>query len=238
MRTFSPATAAHFARRSAFSPEVLFWISPRNRSTGIVEPIGFWSGEDHRVFSIEGQDRTYYGAGEFISIEPLRRQLGIKTRTQKITFSAVSPGMMALMAQYDVRHAPVELHRALFDPLTEALIDEPHVILTGFVDKAASTRAPKNEGGAQVTIDVANHARALTRGLSRYRSDATLRARDPSDAIRQYASIADSVDTPWGRNAASGSNSAGGAAQWGPRRSSGGGESTPPATGGGSWPRR
>lgn len=237
MRVFSPATAAYFASREAFSGQVLIWVSPRNRDTGEVEPVGFWSGGDHQAFTIDGEVRTYYGAGEFATLDPIRRQTGIKTRTQRLTFSHVTPAAVALVRGYDLQHAPIEIHRALYHPLNETLIDEPHVILRGFVDKALVTRPPKNEAGGKVVLEIATHARALTRTLARYRSDATLRARAPDDEFRQYASIADSVDTPWGRNAASGSNSAGTPRKWGPS-SNAGSTPNPPATGGGSWPRR
>ncbi len=239
MRIYSPATAAHFASRGAFYGQILVWVAPRNRTTGAIEGVGFWSGDDHREFTIEGETRSYYGAGAFLGMDPIRRQLGIKTRTQRLRFSHISPAGMALIRAYDPRHAPIEIHRALFEPLTGNLIDAPHVILRGFIDKASSRRAPKGEGGGEITIEVATHARALTRSLSRYRSDATMRARAPGDGIRKYASIAEAVETPWGRHAASGSNSGGGRPSWGPSRDGGGaGGVSAPTSGGRSWPRR
>lgn len=239
MRLFTAATAARFASRSAFSGQVLVWLEARHRGTGATEGVGFWSGDDHAEFTIDGQTRTYYGAGAFLGMDPIRRQLGIKTRTQRVRFSHISPAGMALIRTYDPRHAPIEIHRALYDPLTGNLIDEPHVLIRGFVDKAPSRRAPKGQGG-EITVEIATHARALTRALSRYRSDATMQARAPGDGIRKYASIAETVDTPWGRHAASGSNSGGGGAPWAPGRNSAGadGGSGAAAGGGGSWLRR
>src|SRR5690606_5626327 len=101
MRIFTPATASYFAQRADFHGQILVWFTVRKRTTGAVEAIGFWSGADDRDFMIDGQSRTYYGASEFLSMDPIRRQLGIKTRTQRITFSAVSPVMMVLKSQYD-----------------------------------------------------------------------------------------------------------------------------------------
>ena len=205
MRSYSPTTAAYFASRAAFLGHVLVWLSARNRSTGATETIGFWTGVDHMEFTIGGQTRTYHGAGSMLAMDPIRQQTGIKVRTQRITFSQVSAEVLQALRVYDPRHAPVEVHRALFDPLSEALIDEPHLILRGYIDKAPLPTPPKGES-ATVAIEVASHARALTAQLARYRSDATLRHRAPGDAFRQYASIAD-AETPWGRAATSSSSS-------------------------------
>lgn len=198
MRVFSPATAAYLASRKPFMGHVLVWVTARHRTSGAVESIGFWTGADHQEFTIRGQTRLYYGAGSLLGIDPIRRQTGLKVRTQRITLSQIAPETEMLIRGYDPRHAPVELHRALFDPLTEELIDEPHELMSGFVDKAKVT-TPAKGGAGNVAIEIASEARALTKPLSRYRSDATLRARSADDAFRQYATLAASVDVPWGR---------------------------------------
>ncbi|MGN7870965.1 hypothetical protein [Paracoccus sp. 22332] len=198
MRTFSPATAAYLASRAGFIGHVLVWISARDRSSHAIETIGFWTGADHQEFTIDGQVRLYYAAGSLLKVDPIRRQTGVKVRTHRITFSQVAPEVEMLIRGYDPRHAPVEVHRALFHPDTETLIDEPHVILRGFVDRAPLTTPAKGEAG-QVALEIASEARALTRPLSRFRSDAGLRSRDDEDAFRQYSSLAGTVEVPWGR---------------------------------------
>lgn len=197
MRVFSPATAAYFASRQPFMGHVLVWVTARNRTSGEAEAIGFWTGADHRDFVIEGETRLYYGAGSLLAMDPIRRQAGLKVRTQRVTLSQIAPETEMLIRGYDPRHAPVEVHRALFDPLTEELIDEPHELFSGYIDKVKLT-TPAKGGAGSVSIEIASEGRALTRPLSRYRSDATLRARAADDAFRQYASETDR-ETPWGR---------------------------------------
>ena len=198
MRTYSTATAAYFASRSAFTGHVLVWLQARNRSDGTDETIGFWTGADHQDFVIRGQTRTYYGAGALLAMDPLRRQTGLKVRSQRISFSQVAPEVMMAVRGYDPRHCPVEVHRALFDPLTEQLIDEPHMILRGYLDKLKLPTPEKGKSGS-ITFEVATAGRALTKPVSRYRSDASLRARAPQDGFRKYASLADTVEVKWGR---------------------------------------
>lgn len=105
---------------------------------------------------------------------------------------------MIAIRGYDPRHAPVEVHRALFDPETEQLIDEPHMILRGYLDKLSLPTPAKNER-ASVNFEVATAGRALTKPVSRYRSNASLRARASEDGFRKYASLADTVVVKWGR---------------------------------------
>lgn len=199
MRLYTPATAAYLASRRAFMGHVLLWISARNRKTGIREQIGFWTGADHDQFVIDGQTRLYYAAGSMLKMEPIRRQSGLKVRTHRVTLSQIAPEVQVLIREYDARHAPVEVHRALFDPMSEALIDTPHLLLSGFVDKATVSNAGKG-ASAEVAIEIASEARALTKPLSRSRSDATMRVRAKDDAFRLYAGQTETVEVKWGRS--------------------------------------
>lgn len=198
MRIFSPATAAFFASRGATVAHVLIWLQARNRKTGTAETIGFWTGDDHREFAIDGQTRTYYGAGAAMAPDPLRLRTGVKAGSWRCKFSGASREAQMAVRGYDPRHAPVEVHRVLFDPLSRNLLDEPHLKLRGYVD-TISYQTPAKGGTGGITVQVAGSARALTRGLQRHRSHATLQARDDGDDFRKYASVADSGDTPWGR---------------------------------------
>ncbi len=199
MRAYSPTTAAYFAARSPIMAHVLIWVSARNRDTGAVEEIGFWTGADHQSFTISGAARTYYAAGALLSVDPLKWRTGLTVRTQRVTFSQVAPEVQQLIRGYEPRHAPVEMHRALFDPLSEGLINTPHLLLRGYIDKVTVTTPVKGKAG-DVTVEIASAARALTRPLNRHRSDAALTVRAAGDTFRKYASTTDKIDVPWGRN--------------------------------------
>lgn len=198
MRSYPSATAAYFASRAAFIGHVLVWLEAKDRATGAPETIGFWTGADHAEFIVGGVPRTYYAAGGLLKMDPIRRQTGLKVRSQRISFSQVSPEVMIAVRGYDPRHAPVEVHRAIFDPETDAQIDTPHLILRGYLDKLRLS-TPEKGGSGQVSFEVATAGRALTKPVSRFRSDASLRARAPTDAFRKYATLTDAVEVKWGR---------------------------------------
>lgn len=196
---FSPATASHFATSTRMHARALLWIRALNRDTGLPETIGLWNGADHRVFSIAGEDRTYYGAGSLLSVGQITSQIGLKVRTHRVTLSPLAPEVQMLIRGYEPRFAPVEIHRALFDPNSEALIDAPHRRFKGYIDKVAFKTGPKGEK-VTVELTLASAARALTIPLSRKRSNETLRARSSGDGFRKYADVAGTITVKWGQS--------------------------------------
>lgn len=198
MRSFTPTTAAAFASRAPLRAHVLIWISARDRSTGSLQTMGLWTGDDHAEFVISGQTRTYFGAGSLIGVDPLKFGTGLQVRTQRLRLAGVTPENALWIRGYDPRHAPVEMHRVLFDPETDLAIDAPHLVLKGYIDKIMLPTPKKGEAGS-IEVQIATAARALTKPLSLKRSNASLRGRSPDDAFRKYAVLADKVETSWGR---------------------------------------
>ncbi|RWR24937.1 hypothetical protein D2T29_22490 [Sinirhodobacter populi] len=195
---FSPATANYFATKTRIRARVLFWVRAINRETGAPETMGLWNGDDHRDFVIGGETRTYYAAGSLLSIDPITSQIGLKVRQHRVVLSPLAPEVQQLIRGYEPRFAPVEIHRALFDPDSHALIDEPHRRFKGYIDKIAFKTGPKGEK-VTVELTLASAARALTVPLSRKRSDETLRARSPNDGFRRYADVAGTITVKWGQ---------------------------------------
>ncbi|MFE3839657.1 hypothetical protein ABNX41_21770, partial [Rhodobacteraceae bacterium PA1-206B] len=74
MRTLPAAVAAHLAARKPLLVHQLLWISARNRTSGAVETLGLWTGEDHQSITVGGQSRTYYGAGAVLGIDPVTQR--------------------------------------------------------------------------------------------------------------------------------------------------------------------
>lgn len=196
MRAYDAATRAAL-NTTAIVARPLIWIRARDRDTGLEEAIGLWTGEDHQDFVIRGDTRTYYGAGTVLGIDPITYQTGISVRTQRITLSAISEEVAVAIRGYEPRHAPVEIHRALFDPAGYSLIAEPHRLFAGYIDRLTINTAAIG-GQSSVEMSLASSARSLTVPLNRRRSDESLRARSPGDAFRQYATVAATVAVKWG----------------------------------------
>jgi hypothetical protein len=196
MRTISPTLQAHLAARQGFVIRLLFYAWPKNRSTGAVEEVGLWTGATHQDFTIGGDLRSYAGAGGVMAIAPVISAIGLDIRHQRVTLSAIFPEVEDLMRGYDPHRAPAELHRALYDPASRALIEEPHRLFKGFITKAKITRP---EAGAMATVDLtlASTARNLTQPLAVRQSDASQRLR-AGDRFFKHADVSGEVDVIWG----------------------------------------
>ncbi len=201
MRSYDAPTLAALQSRTAVVARLLIWVIARNRSTGTPEALGLWTGSDDRSFTIAGTPRTYVGAGGLMGVPPLVAQTGIAVRMHRLTLSPLNDTVVDLIRTYDARFAPIEVHRALFDPVTTLLISEPHRVFKGLIDEIELPIDAEN-GDVRCEVTVASSARYLTRTLTLKRSDASQRRR-VGDRFLRYADVSGEVDVYWGERRAS-----------------------------------
>ncbi len=196
MRDLGSATVSHLASRGGICARLLFWIAARNRTTGATETLGLWNGDDVRGIEVGGELRTYHGAGALLEVEPMVMQVGTQVRMQRVSLAPAAPEVLLAIMGYDARLAPVEIHRALFDPASGALIGTPHRVFKGTVDAVElPVPAAGTEGAVQITL--ASTSRALTRTLASRYSDASMQLR-AGDRMFRYADISGAVPVFWG----------------------------------------
>lgn len=193
MRVYDGSTQTYINALDGIVARHLVWFTARNRSTGAAETIGIWNGDDHETFTI-GTSRLYYGAGSLLGIEPITAGVGLTVRVHQIRVSGISPQIEDLLRTYDARLASVEVHRALFNLATNALVGTPYRVMKGWVNGVKLTSGEASEA----VISVASAARALTKPLALYRSDAAMRERSATDTFRAYADISGQVGVWWG----------------------------------------
>lgn len=196
MREYGSATLTALQARAGIVSRVLIWFSARNRATNAVETMGLWTGADHEYFTISAASRLYYGAGNVMDIPQLTYQSGLAVRIHRIGLSPLTPEVMQLIRGYDVKSAPVEIHRALYSTDTRLLIEEPHRVLTGFVDEV-DLGTPAAGGTASCVLGIATSARVLTQDLAIKKSDETQRLR-LGDRMRRWGDVSGAVDVWWG----------------------------------------
>ena len=124
MRSYDAPTIAALQARGGIVARSLIWAVARNRSTGAAESLGLWTGADDRAFTISGSSRTYVGAGSVMEVPPLSAQSGLDVRMQRLSLSPISEAVATLIRTYDARFAAIEIHRALFDPITGLLVSD------------------------------------------------------------------------------------------------------------------
>lgn len=185
--------------RQGFNAAWLVWIDARNRNTGEPEPGGFWTGDDHQVFSIAGGDRLYFGSGSLLNVGEMRSAPDLLVQTLDITLT-ITEAAQEIFRTYDAAMQRIEVHRAVFDPLTMALAAEPDRVFLGTVDAAPYEEGPVG-GTSVIRATAAPMSRDLTRLVNLHKSDAALRARAATDGFRRYAGLPQR-DVAWGQQSA------------------------------------
>lgn len=183
--------------RGAIATEVLFWIEARNRSTGALETMGLWTGMDVRTFTVEGTARQYSGAGAVLDVPAIQSQAGLSIQMQSAALNILTPEVEQLIRGYDARQAPVEVHLALFDPDTNALLSISRVF-KGWLDQAPIKDGAKG-GTSSLSASLASNARILTRTVPLRVSEAGHRRAYPNDRWFRYIDVSGSVPVWWGQ---------------------------------------
>lgn len=197
MRDFAPATAAFLAARpTALRANVLIWITARDRVTGLPETLGLWDGPDHENIVVNGVSRAYFGAGSILGLESLVYGSVLDVRLATLKLSQISDEVEQAIRGYDARLASIEVHRIIWDSVTNTMQGPAHRILNGQID-AIVIDTPAEDSSGGVTVTIASAARALTRTLALRRDDESQRRRG-DDRIRRYATLSGVVSTPWG----------------------------------------
>lgn len=196
MRVYETAIASRLNDRAGLMVRHLLWIVAKNRDTGAAETIGFWDGDDHLEFTVEAETRTYYGVGTLLQVPDLTARVGLEVWQPEVSLSGIAPEVEIALRGYDPKLAPVQIHRAFFDPLSGELVGSPVRIFKGWID-AASIPTPEEGGEAVATITLASNSRALTRTIPAKKSDEAYKRRS-GDRIMRYADISGAVPVRWG----------------------------------------
>ncbi len=196
MRIYDSATQAQFTTRGALVSHRLVWIKARQIGTETVEAMGLWSGEDDISLTLEGELRTYQGAGGLLQAEPITAAAGLAVRVHQLHLAAIAPEVEDLVKGYDTRFAPVEVHRALIDPTTREIQGTPHRVFRGFLNNLDFPEA-EPDAAPIATLEVVSETRALTRTLATKKSDESHQARG-GDMFRRYGDISGVVPVYWG----------------------------------------
>lgn len=196
MKAYDPETLAYLARRGTSVVRILFQVWARSRSTGAIEGLGVWHGDHDLEVTIRGESRSYLRIAASIAMDEIATQAGTDVFYTELRLSPIDEAVAFMMTGYDLRNAPVEIHRALFWPETGALVAEPERLFKGWIDRAPQ---PVPEVGAEMdlTLVLASANLALGRTLALKKSDPALSAARSGDRFRRYTDVG-SVIVPWG----------------------------------------
>lgn len=202
MQSRPTVLSQHLIDRKPILVAWLVWITGRNRVTGAVESLGLWTGDDHQEIAVGGQLRTYYGAGGLVSLDPIRAGVGTDIRETRLRLAPMAAEVEQEVKGYEVRQAPIEVHRLVIDPTTMQGVGGPVLRLRGWINKLNDITA--GEGGeGRLDVTVVSSARAGTKTLALKKSDATGQLRTlpggGPDRFFQYSDVSGAVPVKWGQ---------------------------------------
>lgn len=196
MRSLDSAITNLLTAKGGLIVRHLVWISARNRSTGLPETLGVWSGDYTLAITIDGAARTYAFAGAALQIPEIVTVPGLSVRSLRLGLASIDAGVENIVRNYDTRFAPVEIHRAVIDPATRAIAAAPYRVFKGMINSLQFPR-PEPGGLAEVSLELVSENRVLTRGLPMKKSDHSQRQRS-GDRIRRYGDVSGVVPVYWG----------------------------------------
>lgn len=196
MKTVDAATFNYLQRRGGSVVRVMVYVWATSRSTQQIEGLGLWTGEDDRVFTVSGQDRTYYRATGMLQVDEIMSQPGTDVFMTTLTLSPIDQIVRTMIGGYNLRLAPVEIHRALFWPESGDLVAPPTRLFKAWVNQMPEDM-PEDGGQAEIKVSLASANRSLTRTLAFKKSDPALKEARQNDRFRRYTDVG-SVLVPWG----------------------------------------
>lgn len=206
MRNVDSATAAAYQSRRAHIPRYFVWIEARNRSTGDLETMGLWNGEDTVDVAVINPEsglpvtRTYHASGSLLNIDPIPSVSDLTVRNIRIGLSQISAAVQQAIRGYDPRLGRVQIHRGMLDLETREVIGNPVPLWDGQINGSPiETPAVGEEGG--IALDAVSHTRMLTRTNAAKRSDETQKLRD-GDRLRRHSDVAGEWAFWWGEEKA------------------------------------
>jgi hypothetical protein len=189
------AGLAFLTSRAPKEVQWLIWVTAADLVTGAPVSIGLWTGADHQSFTIGGVARTYYGAQGALQIPPISYAAGTEITSMEVSLS-VSSEADALVRGYNTRFKPVEIHCALFNPATGALVSIARAF-TGTIDGSPISTPVKN-GVGSIGLRLMSSARRGTMTSNARKSDASQRLRLSTDTFRLHGDLGAVASDTWG----------------------------------------
>lgn len=202
MIALSAAAQTALAERAVVARDMV-WFTVRDRDTNAPFSDGYWSDRDDVTATVidpatgGAVSRLYRAGGALVAVGGIPRVAGTAVQSITLRLSQVVDRINDLLRGYDPRQGRVEIHRALFNATTRALVADPFPRFYGWIDRVdITTPAEGGEGG--VSVVCVSDVREMGRSNPATRSDASQRARSATDSFYADAATAGELPIFWG----------------------------------------
>lgn len=203
MRTVNASVLAALAQRQLIARDFI-WITARNFGTGLYESVGFWSDIGAvsalvmAAATLTPVARDYTGSGTMIQIDDVPLTSDLTVRTIGASLNGINTAVNNYVRGYDLKGAPVEIHRGLFDPVNRNLVGVAELRFVGFVDEVVFVTPPEG-GSGSINVKIVSHTRELTRASGEKRSDESQQRRAAGDRFYKDTGTVGEWEIFWGQ---------------------------------------
>jgi len=205
MRDVDPAELAAIQARTVVA-RTLVSLTVKNRLTGAPVPLGFWMDAGPGAFNVINprtgatEGRAFVGDA-LISVGEIPLISDISVREVEAVLAAIDDDVQEAVRTYDVRNAPIEIHRVYLDPVTMLQVAPARCRFLGQVDTAPIETAA--EGGAStVTLSCTSTTQELRRKNPDVASHESQILRSSTDDFYRDTGVAGDWTLFWGKKQA------------------------------------
>jgi len=213
VRTLSSQNATALAARRLI-PRDFIWVEARDLETGDIVADGQWSDIGPITCDVINPNtggsvsRTFFGSGTLTRVSDIILSSTISAQPATITMSQVHDRVEALLRGYDVKQAPVQIHRGLLDIDTRQLVAPAFCRFLGYVDQV-KFNTPEEGADGSVTLTCNSHTQEMMRSNPDLRSHESQQLRLIGDAFYQDVQVVPMWEHFWGKQSGKVSTSGG-----------------------------
>lgn len=203
MRNISAQNLAALQARQLVARDFL-WLTARSLQTGAPFSYGFWSDIGDVSAPVLNpntglsETRNFEGSGTLIQISDVPLVSNVSVQNVTIQMSQLDPAVENIVRGYDLKQAPVEIYRGLFDPNSRQIVAPALCRFVGFVDTLEITTPKENEAGG-ISLTCASHTQEMTRGNPDTRSNESQKKRLSTDNFFEDTTVVAEWEHFWGR---------------------------------------
>lgn len=202
MRDIDSDTQAALAARALVARDFI-QITGKKFSDGSTATAYFWSdlgtvtAEVIDAITGDAASHDYIGTATLLKIDDIPLTSDVTVRTINASLSQINQAVIDAVRGYDLKQAPVQIHRGMFDPQTRQLVAPPLPRFVGFVDQCV-INTPQEGSDGSIVLTLTSHTQELTRFNTAKCSDADQKRRSDSDNFYQDIAVVGNWQAFWG----------------------------------------
>lgn len=187
------------ARDGGIAPVYFLWVEAKSRSTGAIEAMGLWSGDEDITVTVRTPDggltsRAYIG-GTNLSISGLQYEANLTDVPITASMSQVAPATQQLVRGTEVRLAYCDVHGTTWSG--GVFTSTPDILWVGIVDDA-QIGTPEVGGSGNIGLTIRSEIMSQLTSVNPVKSsDSHQNRRDPDDRFSEYGGTIRSRSVQW-----------------------------------------